>query len=417
MNKSILRTLVIAFVLIPVAALSATIDRTFVERPNDINYYASNQIFYLINCAKEYYLDDRSSWESGAGSCNRARATSNSNTSIDGNIHYFFTPPDDGILLQQTDWNAGDHCLLSTLGIEGAISLQAELGARIGFINGDARILANETDTCNYYFYSASIGEVVPYNAVVILVDGHTWGPGTFNNSFRYKLKGYIDFADFSLIADAGPDLLFCINDDFVLNGSGSYDSNGAVSDYRWDLYHRSEKAFDLGVNGLYPALSQLEPGVYDVILTVTNDVGFIDIDTIKLTVTTTYRPRIYNVVAFQGTENSVEATEFKIGDMVAFEISCQDNDLDLATVTVTEYYPADSDAPYHGPYKFDLEEQSEEITTYVSKASEVEGPKGEWRLVFQLTDAEGFESNEFEVFLTVGGEPTNGGGGGSGGG
>jgi outer membrane protein assembly factor BamB len=94
-------------------------------------------------------------------------------------------------------------------------------------------------------------------------------------------------------IADAGPDQVGW--GEFVLDGSGSYDPEGDSVSYMWQVKHREDESTDVAfkgnaenviiIEGESPTLSDLEPGFYDVTVTVTDDDGNSAEDTMLLAV------------------------------------------------------------------------------------------------------------------------------------
>jgi len=81
--------------------------------------------------------------------------------------------------------------------------------------------------------------------------------------------------------AEAGPEQV--VFDDVTLDGSGSSDPDGAIVSYFWELQHREDSAFDTTAEGENPTVLELEPGFYDVTLTVTDDDGLSGTDTMLL--------------------------------------------------------------------------------------------------------------------------------------
>jgi hypothetical protein len=82
-------------------------------------------------------------------------------------------------------------------------------------------------------------------------------------------------------IADAGPDLT--VADVANLDGSKSDDSDGQIMSYVWKLKYRENSTFDREAKEPTPEVSNLEPGFYDVELTVTDDDGYTATDTMLL--------------------------------------------------------------------------------------------------------------------------------------
>ena len=83
--------------------------------------------------------------------------------------------------------------------------------------------------------------------------------------------------------ADAGPDQI--VFNKVTLDGSGSSDPDGSIVTYQWQLNHRTNPAFNRTAMGIKPTVSNLKKGYYDVTLTVTDDQGATDTDTMELAV------------------------------------------------------------------------------------------------------------------------------------
>jgi hypothetical protein len=85
----------------------------------------------------------------------------------------------------------------------------------------------------------------------------------------------------FHPIANAGPDQV--VFDEVTLDGSGSSDPDGTIVLYDWELQHREDSIPDITASGMDPTISGLTPGLYDVGLTVTDEDGLTDTDTMLL--------------------------------------------------------------------------------------------------------------------------------------
>ena len=84
-------------------------------------------------------------------------------------------------------------------------------------------------------------------------------------------------------IANAGPDQNAI--DNVTLDGSQSIDADGIIEFYHWALLHRNNSAYDREFNEISPFITDLEPGIYDVTLTVTDNDGLTDTDRMILEV------------------------------------------------------------------------------------------------------------------------------------
>ncbi|WP_417666397.1 PKD domain-containing protein [Roseibium sp.] len=83
-------------------------------------------------------------------------------------------------------------------------------------------------------------------------------------------------------IADAGEDIVVGVNEEFVLDGSGSTDPDGALASHHWDLGDGNQRS------GVSTRHRYSEPGRYEVRLTVTDTAGLensTDTDTLTVVV------------------------------------------------------------------------------------------------------------------------------------
>ena len=87
--------------------------------------------------------------------------------------------------------------------------------------------------------------------------------------------------------ANAGPDQIICneLCNMVELNGKKSFTPNGNIESYKWQLLYRGDDKFNVDAAGETVNFSGLEPGVYDVILTITDDEGFSGTDQMVLTI------------------------------------------------------------------------------------------------------------------------------------
>ena len=94
-------------------------------------------------------------------------------------------------------------------------------------------------------------------------------------------------------VANAGPNQIVCneICNGAVLDGRKSYDPNGEIVSYNWVLKHRENSSYDITANGETPAILDLETGIYDITLTITDDDNLTDTDEMILKVIETCNP------------------------------------------------------------------------------------------------------------------------------
>lgn len=173
-----------------------TIDSMTTSSPSAT--YVPAAYLRLIGRADVYSLSDGSSWSSGAGSYLAAQALLERVETVGSTVRYVFEPPADGILYSQTDFDSGDHSAQGTLGVEGPLVLEAEIGTTTAVMRGGARLLANDPTSYGeprFNFYSAIVGSVVPFEVTYQLLTG-TWTETTFDSSFSYSYAGTVDFAN-----------------------------------------------------------------------------------------------------------------------------------------------------------------------------------------------------------------------------
>jgi len=72
--------------------------------------------------------------------------------------------------------------------------------------------------------------------------------------------------------AKAGSDQI--VGDKITLYGSGSFDPDGSIVSYQWQLRHRENTFYDKTAVGETITVPDLKKGFYDVTLTVTDDTG-----------------------------------------------------------------------------------------------------------------------------------------------
>ncbi len=85
-------------------------------------------------------------------------------------------------------------------------------------------------------------------------------------------------------VADAGIDRAIT-QYNIILDGSGSNDVDGSITSYDWVLNHRVDSAYDQSASGVNPTIMELVSGFYDVQLTVTDDDGLSNNDSMVLSV------------------------------------------------------------------------------------------------------------------------------------
>jgi outer membrane protein assembly factor BamB len=152
----------------------------------------------VIGQANTYSLSDGSSWQSGAGSFQVGYATLDHVVMNGTTVQYFLTPPANGVLYQQTDFDSGNHSAQGSLGASAPLVLEATLGSTTAVLQSGVTVLSNDETwygTPRFNFYSAIVGAVVPVTVTYQLSSG-TWGADTLGSSFSYSATGQVDFAN-----------------------------------------------------------------------------------------------------------------------------------------------------------------------------------------------------------------------------
>jgi len=109
---------------------------------------------------------------------------------------------------------------------------------------------------------------------------------------------GYIEYEPFLTERDQDTPILYfnqaptsnsgddqVVHNEVTLNGTGSSDPDGSLVSYDWPLQHRTNSENDKDSSGVNPTVYNLNPGFYDVYLTVTDDGGLVDVDNMLLAV------------------------------------------------------------------------------------------------------------------------------------
>ncbi|MCG6917587.1 MAG: PKD domain-containing protein [Deltaproteobacteria bacterium] len=123
----------------------------------------------------------------------------------------------------------------------------------------------------------------VPHNIFVGLQVRRPGGEASIE-SFEQRFS--LASAPGTPIADAGPDLI--VADAAKLDGSKSQDPDGQIASYSWKLKHRENPEFDREIADLLVPeveVADLNPGFYDVELTVRDNEGYMATDSTLLAV------------------------------------------------------------------------------------------------------------------------------------
>ena len=184
--------------LSPWAVQAATIDKMLVAPFGQYDQsYSAGGSFMVFPQALSYQLSDGSRWSSGAGWHPDTQAALASVSEVDGVLTFRFVRPADGILFQNTDYDSGDHSAQGVLGAPKVIELVAKVGSTHGTLKGRTLIVSNDETWYGqprFNFYSAAVGQKVPFKLTVTLLGGQTFHAGLFDGSFGYRIAGQVDF-------------------------------------------------------------------------------------------------------------------------------------------------------------------------------------------------------------------------------
>ena len=178
---------------------AATIDRLDVWTLDgySVSHSASASDFMVLEWPHVYYLNDGTSWQSGAGGYGYGTVGLTSQTVTGGTVSYMLAlAAGDSYLMNYTDYDSGDHSSQGEIAPFGSMVLTAPIGSKTATMNGYAEIVS---DTMTWYgeprfnYYSAPVGDAVPFTLTYTLL-GSTWQPGIFNTNFNYNMQGTIDF-------------------------------------------------------------------------------------------------------------------------------------------------------------------------------------------------------------------------------
>jgi len=112
--------------------------------------------------------------------------------------------------------------------------------------------------------------------------------------------------------------------------------------------------------------------------------------------------PDITAIILYDSNWVEIETLSFDIGEYYNFKVSATDPDGDMVSLYVTQYHPAYSDTPYHGPDLISLPSGWVDMNYYSITPIEVTGPSGSWGVKFQIEDSKGNESGWWKVLYTV---------------
>ena len=200
----LLRTICIAAAIVihtaqaQLATANPTIDEMIVQDLGRTYFVSTEPALFLIQRPSVYILSDGSTWTSGAGVGQQYTTRVSEQTIIDDSIIYVMDRPVGAPVFQRTDYNAGDHQAQGALASTAPLVLSAVLGSPIATFSGYAEIVSNDPTEWGeeeFNYYSAAVGDWVPFHLTYTLRDGRVWGADTFDTQFDYDINGVVDFA------------------------------------------------------------------------------------------------------------------------------------------------------------------------------------------------------------------------------
>lgn len=158
--------------------------------------YSPGGGFRLVAHAERYYLDNGTSWYSGAGSFYPTSATFDHVEVSAETLRYVLNPPVDGVLYRQTDYDSGDHSAQGEIAVEGPLVIVALAGSSDGIVMGHGRVVSNDATWYGeprFNYYQAPVGSIVPFRMRYKLY-GATFTQDLFSGTFSYGGAGAVDF-------------------------------------------------------------------------------------------------------------------------------------------------------------------------------------------------------------------------------
>jgi outer membrane protein assembly factor BamB len=158
--------------------------------------YSPGGTFHLCAHAERYYLNNGSSWGSGAGSFYPTTSRFDHVETSGETLRYVMNPPIDGVLYRQTDFDSGDHSAQGEIAVEGPLVLEAINGSGTAMLRGFGRITSNDATWYGeprFNYYNAPVGSLVPFQMLYQLTSG-TFTSNTFSGTFSYYGVGSVDF-------------------------------------------------------------------------------------------------------------------------------------------------------------------------------------------------------------------------------
>ncbi len=162
---------------------------------SSLSYSPGGSITVLAD-AYRYYLNDGSSWNSGAGTFSRSGSRLDYVEVVGDTVRFVLRNP---TTWRRTDYDGGNHSAQGELVPLPPLKIEATIGSTAGKLTGQAEIISNDETWYGeprFNYFSAPVGAVVPIEVTYALRAGKTFTADLFNSSFQYDCSGEVDFAN-----------------------------------------------------------------------------------------------------------------------------------------------------------------------------------------------------------------------------
>jgi len=155
-----------------------------------------------------------------------------------------------------------------------------------GLVWAQGNYSAGVRPTASYYWSSSVMDReraylVTFWDGTVTTLQKTEWYYSTGWNPILVWPVRDLEYATGSPVADAGPDQV--VYDEAILDGSNSSDPDGHIISYAWQVQLRGDSTFNRNATGEIVTVSGLDAGFYEITLTVTDDKGAINSDSMLL--------------------------------------------------------------------------------------------------------------------------------------
>ncbi|MBN2024138.1 MAG: hypothetical protein JW809_15245 [Pirellulales bacterium] len=180
-----------------VAMPNPTVDRmTFHYASWQYNPNPGNML--LLHFPETFFLADGTSWNAGAGVFQGGPSVLADQSVVGDTIRYTMELAEGKTYLTQyKTFDVPKYYSAGTLAPYGPMVIEATIGSATAALDGYVLIESNHPDVGwpdRFNYYSAEVGQIVPFTATYTLLNGQTWDTGIFGRAFRYQLEATVDF-------------------------------------------------------------------------------------------------------------------------------------------------------------------------------------------------------------------------------